>query len=153
MQPLGEALGGLHADAVHEQLLGELAVGLEPRHQLGDLGAGRDRGDGDDVELAAVLRAVEVGQADAVVPRLARAGEAGQHRLAVLGIEHDDVVALRVAREVAEQRARAAGSPARATCARAAAGSRRAAASFQASPFTPLPPQWSLNSTCVSRWW
>ncbi len=26
VKPLGEALGGLHAEAVHEQLLGELAV-------------------------------------------------------------------------------------------------------------------------------
>ena len=29
VQPLGQALGGLHAEAVDEQLLGELAVGLE----------------------------------------------------------------------------------------------------------------------------
>ena len=29
VQPLGHPLGGLHAEAVDEQLLGELAVGLE----------------------------------------------------------------------------------------------------------------------------
>ena len=37
MQPLGQALGRLHAEAVDEQLLGELAVGLELCHQVGDL--------------------------------------------------------------------------------------------------------------------
>ena len=29
VQPLGQPLGGLHAEAVHEQLLGELAFGLQ----------------------------------------------------------------------------------------------------------------------------
>ena len=41
VQPLGQALGRLDAEAVDEQLLGELALGLEARHQLGDLRAGR----------------------------------------------------------------------------------------------------------------
>ena len=59
-----------------------------------------------DVELAGVLRAEEVGQRDAVVGGLARGGEALEHGLAVLGVEHDDLVALGVAGEVAEQRAR-----------------------------------------------
>ena len=49
MQPLGHALGGLHAEAVHEELLGELAVLLELGHQLGDLRAGGDRLERDDV--------------------------------------------------------------------------------------------------------
>src|SRR4051812_16943150 len=62
VQPLGHALGGLDAEAVREELLGELAVGLELRHELGDLVA---RGDGlqrDNVELAALLRAEPVGE-------------------------------------------------------------------------------------------
>src|SRR3954454_1213412 len=106
VQPLRHALGGLHAEAVGEELLGELAVGLELRHQLRDLVAGGDRLQRDDVELAAVLRAEEVGQADAVVLGLAREDEALEHGRAVLGIEYDDLVALAVAGEVAEHRAR-----------------------------------------------
>src|SRR3954464_11597162 len=66
VQPLRHALGGLHAEAVGEQLLGELAVGLELGHELCDLVAGRDRLQRDDVQLAAVLRAEEVREADAV---------------------------------------------------------------------------------------
>ena len=52
VQPLGQPLGGLHAEAVHEQLLGELAFGLQPRHQLGHLRADRHRLHRDHVELA-----------------------------------------------------------------------------------------------------
>ena len=52
VQPLGHALGGLDAEAVDEQLLGELALLLEAGHQLGDLVAGGDRLQRDDVELA-----------------------------------------------------------------------------------------------------
>ena len=106
MQPFGHPLGRLNAEAVHEQLLGELAVGLERGHQLGDLAAGGDRLQGDDVELGAE-RAVEVGQADPVV-----AGLSGEHEtveLALAGgarIPDDQLVAVRVAREVAEQRPR-----------------------------------------------
>ena len=73
VQPLGEPLGGLHAEPVHEELLGELAVGLELCHQLGDLRADRDRLHRDHVELRRRLavdrRAEEVGQADAVALR------------------------------------------------------------------------------------
>ena len=76
VQPLGQALGRLHAEPVDEELLGELALGLEARHQLGDLVAGGHRLQRDDVELVAVPRAEEVGQADAVVLRLAREDEA-----------------------------------------------------------------------------
>src|SRR4051794_32185604 len=61
----------------------------------------RDRLQRDDVELAGLLRAEEVGQADAVVLGLAREDEPLEHRLAVVGVEHDDLVALAVAREVA----------------------------------------------------
>ena len=129
VQPLGHALGGLHAEAVGEELLGELAVGLELRHELGDLVAGRDRLQRDDVELAALLRAEEVRQADAVVLGLAREDEPLEHRLAVLGVEDDDLVALAVAGEVAEHARAGAGSPARATCAPGAAGSPRRRAS------------------------
>ena len=83
VQPLGQALGGLHAEAVHEQLLGELAFGLELRHQLGDLAADRHRLHGDHVELGrracpSTRGAEEVGQADAIALRLARADEARQ---------------------------------------------------------------------------
>ena len=67
MQPFGHSLGRLYPEAVDEQLLGELAVGLELGHQLGDLVAGGDRLDRDDVGLTGAERAVEVGQADPVV--------------------------------------------------------------------------------------
>ena len=50
VQPLGHPLGGLHAEAVDEQLLGELALGLEARHQLGHLVAGGDGLERDDVD-------------------------------------------------------------------------------------------------------
>ena len=52
VQPLGHPLGRLHAEAVDEQLLGELAVALQLRHQLGDLVAGGDDLERDDVALA-----------------------------------------------------------------------------------------------------
>ena len=55
VQPLGQALGGLDAEPVDEELLGELAVGLELRHQLGHLGPDGDRPERDDVALAGVL--------------------------------------------------------------------------------------------------
>jgi hypothetical protein len=41
--------------------------------------------EGDDVQLAALLRAEEVGEADAVAVRLARGDEPLEHRLAVSG--------------------------------------------------------------------
>ena len=72
MQPLRHSFGGLHAEPVDEQLLGELSVGLEPGHQLGHFVARRDRLQRNDVDLAGAERPVEVGQADPVVPRLAR---------------------------------------------------------------------------------
>ena len=50
--------------------------------------------------------AVEVGQREPVALGLARAVEALELGLAVLGVEHDDLVALGVAGEVAQQRAR-----------------------------------------------
>ena len=106
VQPLGQALGGLHAEAVDEELLGELAVLLELGHQLGHLVADRDGLQRDDVELAGVLGAEEVGQRQAVALGLARAVEALELGLAVVGVEHHDLVALAVAGEVAEQRAR-----------------------------------------------
>ena len=39
VEPLGEPLGGLDAEPVDEELLGELAVGLELLDPLGHLGA------------------------------------------------------------------------------------------------------------------
>ena len=54
MQPLGEALGGLHAEAVDEELLGELAVALELLDALGHLGADGDPLQHDHVALARV---------------------------------------------------------------------------------------------------
>ena len=68
---------------MHEQLLGELSVLLELGQQLGDLVARGDRLDRDDVCLAGVERAVEVGQADAVV--LGLAGEYQPLQLALAG--------------------------------------------------------------------
>src|SRR4051794_21062319 len=70
VRPLGHALGGLHAEAVDEELLGELAVLLELRHELGDLVAGGHGLEGDDVELGGLARLVEVRDADPVVPGL-----------------------------------------------------------------------------------
>jgi hypothetical protein len=52
VQPLRHSLGDLDSEAVHEQLLGELAVLFEACHQLRDLVASRDRLEGDDVALA-----------------------------------------------------------------------------------------------------
>ena len=85
--PLGQALGRLDAEAVDEELLGELALALEPADQLGHLIADGDPLQGDHVALAAVDRAVEVGEADAVVPRLAREDEALELAVVILGIE------------------------------------------------------------------
>src|ERR1700709_1047788 len=91
-------------------LLGDLAFGLELRHQLCDLRAYRPRLHRDHVELLRRLAvdrwAVEVRKTDPVALRLARADEARQLRRAVLRVEHNDVVAQRRAREEAEQRAR-----------------------------------------------
>src|SRR5205085_2385046 len=101
------ALCGLDAEAVDEQLLRELAVGLERGHQLRDLVAGCDRLDRDDVGLPGRERAVEVGQADPVVPWLAREYQALELPVARrLGVPDDQLVAVGVAREVAEQRSR-----------------------------------------------
>ena len=57
-----------------EQLLGELALGLQLGHQRGDLLAGGDRLQGDDISLVGRQGTIEVSQADAVV-----AGLAGEH--------------------------------------------------------------------------
>ncbi len=51
VQPFGHALGGLHAQTMREQLLGKLSVGLQLGHQLGDLLAGGDGLQRDDVGL------------------------------------------------------------------------------------------------------
>src|SRR5262249_4274739 len=104
MQPLGQALGGLDADTVDVELLGELAVTLEPLDQLGDLGADRHALEGDDVAFAGVDRAEEVGEADAVVLGLAREDEPLELAVGVLGIEDDELVAVGIAGEVPEPR-------------------------------------------------
>ena len=59
------------------QVLQRALVLLEPGHQLGHLGADRHALQRDDVQLAALLRPVEVGEAEAVALGLARAREAG----------------------------------------------------------------------------
>ena len=82
VQPFGHALGGLHPEAMDEQLLGELALGLQRGHQLGDLLAGGHRLQRDDVGALGVQRAIEVGQADAVVTGLAGKDQAVQLTLA-----------------------------------------------------------------------
>src|SRR5256885_17179771 len=76
VHPLGDALGGLHAEAVHEQLLGELAVLLELLAARGHLGADRDRLQHAHVALATLDRAVVVRQAEAGLPGAARGPEA-----------------------------------------------------------------------------
>ena len=100
VQPLGEPLGRLHAEAVHEQLLGKLPIGLELGHQLGDLRADRHRLHRDHVELGGP--AVDAGRKKSARQMRSPLGWRGQTkrvqlRLAVLGVEHDDVVAERVA--------------------------------------------------------
>src|SRR5207302_632792 len=105
MKPLGDALGALNAQPVDEQLLRELALTLEASHQLGDLLAGRDGLKSYDIDIARTHRAVEVRQADPIVARLARKDEPLQLGLARrIRIPHDQLVAVGVAREVAEQR-------------------------------------------------
>ena len=107
VQPFGHRLGALDAEPVDEQLLGELAVSLELGHQLGDRVAGGDRLDRDDVDLARLERPVEVGEADPVMAGLAREDEPLELALAGrLRVPDDQFVAIGVAREVAEQRAR-----------------------------------------------
>ncbi len=102
MVPLGQALRGLHAEPVDEELLGELAVLLERLDPLRDLRADGDALERNDVALAGVDRAVEVGKADAVVLGLAREGEPLDLRVVILRVEDHEVVAVRVAREVAK---------------------------------------------------
>ncbi len=70
VHPLGHALRALDSETVGEQLLGELAVGLELGHQLGDLVTRRDRLQRHHVDAGAE-RPVEVGQADPVMAGLA----------------------------------------------------------------------------------
>src|SRR5215217_9686951 len=102
VQPFGDALGGLDADPVDEELLGELAIGLELGDPLGHLVADGHRLECDDVTLPGVERAVKVAQADAVVLRLAREDEPLDLAVVVLGVEDHELVAVRIAREVAE---------------------------------------------------
>ena len=108
VQPLGQALGGLHAEPVDEELLGELAVApraasissVTSGPTVTPCSATTSRSPG-------VERAVEVGQADPVVARLAREDEPLDLALGVLGVEDDQLVAVGVAGEVAEPRPRA----------------------------------------------
>src|SRR5207302_9215469 len=92
------------AEAVDVELLRELALALQALDRLGDLGTGGDGLDRGDVALAGVEGAIEVGQADAVVPGLAREDEPLELAFPVVRIEHDQLVALRGDREVPEQR-------------------------------------------------
>ena len=95
---------------MHEQLLRELPVGLQRRHQLGHLVAGGDSLERDDVDLGAD-RTVEVRQADASVP-----GLTGEHQplqltrvggVEVLRIPDDQLVAIGIAGKIAQERTRA----------------------------------------------
>src|SRR4029453_11528608 len=72
MQPLGRALGCLHCEAVYEEALAVLAFGFELLAERGRLVADGYCLQGDHVALPGVERSEEVGQADAVVLRLAR---------------------------------------------------------------------------------
>ncbi len=112
MEPFGEAFGGLDAEAVHEELFGEFAVLLELGHEFGDFVADGDGLHGDHVEFGG-RRAVgvcgpeEVGGRHAVALLLARRrDEARELGGAVFGVEDDDVVAVGVAGEEADERAR-----------------------------------------------
>ena len=136
VQPLGQALGGLHAEPVHEQLLGELAVCLELGHQLGHLVADGHRLEGDDVELAGgCLREVRRASTRAGRSRRGRCGRPGlagedearcsTRRSWSSGSSTTMSLPSRVAGEVAEQRARVQVGPARATSAPGAGGSPR----------------------------
>ena len=106
MQPLGQALGGLDAEAVDEELLGELAVRLQLGHQLGDLVADGHGLQCDDVELAALLRAEEVARQTWSLPGWRGLTKRCRIVSRSLGVEHDDVIAFAVAGEVPQQRAR-----------------------------------------------
>jgi hypothetical protein len=93
-------------EAVREQLLGELAVLLELLDQLGHLGADGHALQRDHVALAGVDGAEEVGEADAVVLRLPREHEPLELDIRVLRVVDDQLVAVRVAGEVADTRLR-----------------------------------------------
>jgi hypothetical protein len=67
------------------ELLGELALLFEAGHDLGDLVADGDNLERDDVALAGIHRAVEVGEAEPVVARLTRHDEALELLRVVLG--------------------------------------------------------------------
>jgi hypothetical protein len=60
VQPLGQALGRLHSEAVDVELLGEFTFTLEVFDQLGDLRSDRYPLQGDDVAFTAVERPEEV---------------------------------------------------------------------------------------------
>ena len=74
---------------------------------LGHLRPHGDRLKGYDIPLATVERAVEVGEADPVVARLAREDEPLDLALVIVGVEDHQFVAVGVAWEVGEPRPRA----------------------------------------------
>ena len=103
MQPLGEALGRLHAEAVDVELLGELAVALELLDQLGDLGADGHALQGDDVAFAA-SRSGRKKSARQMRSCLGWRGKTSRSssRSRILGVEDHQLVAVGGAGEVAE---------------------------------------------------
>ena len=96
---LGERLGELHGQAVQLQVVAVGVVREELVGRLGDPGADGDDLEADDVGLAGLLGPEEVGQAQPAAAALAREGEAGA--LGAVLVQHDQVVALGHAREVA----------------------------------------------------
>src|ERR1039457_687861 len=100
---LGQRLGHLHPETVQEQVVLVLVVGEQLGGLLGDPAAHRDQLEAGPVPLPGGLRAEEVGDAQ---PRLlGLPGEGEPHDLAVpaLVLVDDQVVTLRVGREVAPQ--------------------------------------------------
>ena len=96
---LGERLGQLDGQAVQFEVVA-VGVGLEELGGLlADPGADGDDLEADDVGLAGLLRAEEVGQAQPAAAALAREGEAGA--LVALLVQEDQVVVLGDAGEVA----------------------------------------------------
>src|SRR3954452_12716587 len=102
MQPLGETLCSLHAKAVDEELLGELSFALQALDHVCHLRPYRHTLQGDDIPFARIERTVEIGEADAIVTRLARESEALELLLGIVGIENHQLIAVGVAGEVAE---------------------------------------------------
>jgi hypothetical protein len=96
---LREGLGELHRQAVQLEVLAVVVAGEHLRGDFGHVRAHRDDGEADDIDVAAVLAAEEVRQAQPSVPALPREGEAAP-LVARLRVQDDEVLVLADGREV-----------------------------------------------------